>query len=274
MALRVSACIAALLLLVSQGAASEKKNTEVMILGTFHFANPGLDLVNTEIDDVLAPSRQAEIEAVAKALARFKPTKIAVEYPSQLDRQLNIDYRRYRSGTRKLTRNESEQIGLRLAAKLDHERVYAVDEKLDLDFAGTFAAGAENGQERVISRFQRDLAEIKEKFEALQSPEVSIAKSLRFHNEPQALGGDGHSFYVLLSELGTRKNPAGARLLSDWYRRNALIFANVLRIIDVEAPQERVLVIYGSGHRALLVDFVEDHPNLELVSPLEFLPNP
>ena len=34
----------------------------IMILGSGHFANPGLDAYNYRMDDVLAPKRQSEIE--------------------------------------------------------------------------------------------------------------------------------------------------------------------------------------------------------------------
>jgi hypothetical protein len=52
---------------------------DVVVLGTFHFDNPGQDIANSQIDDVLAPKRQAEISDILSGLARFKPTKIAVE---------------------------------------------------------------------------------------------------------------------------------------------------------------------------------------------------
>jgi hypothetical protein len=53
---------------------------EVLVLGTYHMDNPGHDLHNTKADDVLAPKRQAEIEELTAVLARFRPTKIAVEW--------------------------------------------------------------------------------------------------------------------------------------------------------------------------------------------------
>ena len=52
---------------------------QVMVLGTYHFANPGQDVVNAEADDMLAPGRQAELEALTRQLAAFHPTAIAVE---------------------------------------------------------------------------------------------------------------------------------------------------------------------------------------------------
>ena len=34
---------------------------EVLVLGTYHMANPGHDVFNTKADDVLTPKRQAEM---------------------------------------------------------------------------------------------------------------------------------------------------------------------------------------------------------------------
>jgi hypothetical protein len=52
---------------------------DVMVLGTYHFDSPGLDLNNPAVDDVLKPQRQVELEALAAAIAEFRPTKVMVE---------------------------------------------------------------------------------------------------------------------------------------------------------------------------------------------------
>lgn len=75
---------------------------------------------------------------------------------------------------------------------------------------------------------------------------------------------------MVLSEVGSEDNPLGADLVAAWYQRNLRIFANLLHQLDDD--DERVLVIYGSGHRALLDQFVRQHPKLSSVSPLDFLP--
>src|SRR5688572_22860889 len=99
---------------------------EVLVLGTYHMNNPGRDIYNTKADDVLAPKRQAEIAQLIEVLERFQPTKIAVERTAG-DKKINTDYAAYLAGTHELTRNEIEQIGFRLAKKLGHKSVYAVD---------------------------------------------------------------------------------------------------------------------------------------------------
>jgi hypothetical protein len=45
-----------------------------MILGVYHFSNPGHDVHNAKVDDVTTPQRQAELAELATRLAQFKPT--------------------------------------------------------------------------------------------------------------------------------------------------------------------------------------------------------
>src|SRR3954463_6330015 len=85
---------------------------KVMIVGTFHMSNPGHDLHNTKVDDVLAAPRQTEIEAIVSSLARFQTTHGDVECPADL---VNERYPKYLAGTLPPSRNEVVQLGFRLA---------------------------------------------------------------------------------------------------------------------------------------------------------------
>jgi len=77
----------------------------LLVLGTSHLDNPGLDVVNNKVDDVLAPARQAEITAVVEQLATYRPTHIAVEWP--IKKQAALD-----SAKSALTEFESANSGL------------------------------------------------------------------------------------------------------------------------------------------------------------------
>ena len=46
------------------GTASAKK-ARVLVLGVLHMANPGKDMFNLQVDDVLAPKRQKELSELA-----------------------------------------------------------------------------------------------------------------------------------------------------------------------------------------------------------------
>ena len=66
-ALGVALCLAALPAAGAQERLLRERTPEerpaLMILGTAHFANPGRDVINRQVDDVLAPKRQAELQA-------------------------------------------------------------------------------------------------------------------------------------------------------------------------------------------------------------------
>jgi hypothetical protein len=70
---------AALIAFGSIASAQSAEPVQVMVLGTYHFANPGQDINNVKADDVLKPRRQMELEALAAAVASFRPTKVMVE---------------------------------------------------------------------------------------------------------------------------------------------------------------------------------------------------
>lgn len=62
---------------------------KVMFPGTFHFADAGLDAYKPQHDiNILEPRRQKDIEALVERLARFRPTKVAIEVRAEQDRVL------------------------------------------------------------------------------------------------------------------------------------------------------------------------------------------
>ena len=53
----------------------------VMVVGVFHFDNPGLDDYKPEYQmDILSDERQAEIRELVNKLEDFRPTKIGLEF--------------------------------------------------------------------------------------------------------------------------------------------------------------------------------------------------
>ena len=104
----------------------------------------------------------------------------------------------------------------------------------------------------------------------VQGPDRSILDALRVHNSPWA--HDGNGLYLQLALLGSTSDPAGAEVVGGWYERNLKIYANIARAID--RPDDRVLVIYGSGHLAHLASFFDQNPDYEWVSALEALGQP
>jgi len=245
--------------------AAPPQRPEVLILGTYHMANPGRDVFNMQADDVLAPKRQAEIGELLEVLKRFKPTKIAIESTVYEDRRPK-QYAEYLAGRYPLTANEIEQVGFRLAKELGHKAIYPVD--IDGDFPWqrviNFAKG--KGQSEVLDRIMAEIGEMV-KAQDVYLKSHTILETLLYMNDDRKVAED-IGFYYREAHLGEPGDYAGPDLLASWYQRNIRIFNNIVNIIG--SPDERVLVIYGAGHLGWLRQAVANDPGLRLRKLAEF----
>jgi hypothetical protein len=228
-------------------------------------ANPGRDIYNTQADDVLAPKRQAEMAEVIEVLKRFRPTKIAVERESG-DARINKDYADYLAGTHELTRNEIEQIGFRLAKELGHTNVYAVDTDGEFPYPRLLKYAKATDRSKELDALSAEIGEMVKASNAYLASHTILQMLLRLNSDEQIALGTG--FYYRQAELGEPYDWAGADLVSDWGRRNMRIYTNVTRLVD--SPNERILVIYGSGHLGWLQDPFARNPRFRLRKLAEF----
>lgn len=249
-------------------------SAKLLILGTYHMANPGLDAVNVEADDVLAPRRQTELAALAENLAHFKPTKIAVEWPYDERKNLNERYRRYLAGELQLGRNEVHQIGFRLAKMLGHAEVYPIDYPMmmsglrydELDFDARKPAAPAPQTAAPAPAKPRELTE-----DELRLRRLTISENLLRANDPK-LFEPGHAAYFV-NFLPDQEDPvvlySGADRMANWYKRNFRMFSNLVRITDFE--KDRVLLVVGSGHLHILRDLADHAPYFCLQDPAPYL---
>jgi hypothetical protein len=238
--------------------------TELMILGSYHMDNPGLDAVNVEADDVLTPRRQAEIKRLNVALLKFRPTKVAVEG----DRSSTTFQKRYRDwigGRYTLGRNEAEQIGMKVARAAGHETIYSIDFPMfmsglrydEVEFRPAKASAATPAPPRQLTDEEKRLRRL------------SVIENLRLMNDP-ARSAESHAGYMDLLEPDPNDVVLYGRAdsLTNWYKRNIRMMANVARI---SGPGDRVLLVVGSGHLAIMRDFAVASPAFCLADTLFYL---
>ena len=97
---------------------------QIMILGTFHMKAKN-DRVNFQGTDKIY-EYEADIIEVVNALAEFNPTRIAVEHSKSQQETLDAAYSKYLAyGSQ--SPDEIDQLAFRLAKKLGHKKVNAVD---------------------------------------------------------------------------------------------------------------------------------------------------
>jgi hypothetical protein len=229
-----------------------------LLVGCGHWGSPGLDLRQVEFDDMLSPRRQAEMAIVLDRLARFRPTKIAVEIEEHAMPAVQQDYEAWRSGSFALTANERHQLGFRLAGMVGHERVFGIDwhdhtREIGWDRAVEFAMA--NGQRNllgdVLDAIERPAETARE--DAARVRSQSVLEQLRATNDPDALA-PSHLVYMEMSRIGEGANYIGADVIVRWYERNMKMFVNLARLVDT--PDERILLVVGGGHLPLLTHFL------------------
>ena len=253
----------------------------VMILGSTHLANPGIDVFNTKMDDVLAPKRQREIQQLAEQLKEFNPTKIALERDPSSDPEINTNYQAYLKGAYELKRDEHNQIGYRLAKLMGHSRLYGVDYwpkdwpifgKIDKHLVDRFGFAEEHNQEHLLRPPPTEGKIITDKDGTTwiepEKYEPIIDMYIGF-NQPEDIRAD-HQHYLRSARIGLGDQYPGANWVAHfWYARNLKIFVNITRI--TESPDDRIMLIIGAGHVFLVQQFLEDSGDYIIESPLKYL---
>lgn len=245
---------------------------KLLILGTFHFMDAGLDSYRPKYDvDVLSPERQEEVVELLGLLGRFEPTKIAVERDSIAQARVDSLYRAFLDGAFELPANEVYQLGFRLARKLGHARVYGVDAERRFyePWVDPDEYAMEHGQTGIMEPELQALYRKKAEFE----DELKTRQTLREHllriNTPERILRSGGQYLIGNFEVGEEDEYPGVDSKTAWYNRNLKIFANLQRISDLTG--DRVLLIIGSGHVPILRHAAQASPQFELVEISEVL---
>jgi hypothetical protein len=275
----------------STGLPKDDHRTEVLLLGVWHFSNPGLDEYNTEVDDYFNPKRQQEISEVNNRLASFQPNKIFVECQSSRQAYIDSLYQSPDFDPKKLQKNrgvnELYQIGFKLGNLLGHQKLYCVDASGLWIGPAVNKVAAEQYPEltdNLNNKFKKIMVE-KDQFLASHT----IRESLLDFNTAKSLA-ENHNYYITFAASivdntveedfpifeheeaeGTKgrlsvspdRKYIGAELVAEWYRRNIKIYSKILEA--VESGDERILIVFGQGHIPIIRQLFIDHPDFKVV---------
>jgi hypothetical protein len=250
---------------------------KAMVLGVFHFSNPQLDSYKPKFPfDILEKQRQSELDILLEKIAEYRPTKILLELNRiEMDSLTNESYQSYLKGKFLIDdkNNEVYQIGFKLAKKLNHHRVYCSDAdakwfgvNLDWDKYDAEAYLKSKGQYEKTTRYDYEsLYKLQDSLKTIQS----LTRMLNMLNNPVGRLKDHQAYLTNILE-GAGDNYLGADNVGRWYRRNLRIFSNAYDFTNFN-KEERLLLIYGSGHVWLLRQFFMDSPDFEYVEANDYL---
>lgn len=238
--------------------------SKIMMLGTFHFDNPELDLVNSSSTDVMLPENQKYLTSLSEHIAHeYRPTKVLVECTSEQQQELDRQYAQFVQGKFSLPRNETYQLGFRISKLAGLSGVICYDDKSTAwDAENLFNELKQNGVrqqefESLIAKLEQHLAQIHKKGMA----DILIA----YNSEEMDLLNK--SFYLSINDIGAYSSFSGANSSATWWQRNFKMYANIQYY---SKPAEKVFVIGGQGHIAILRDFLQmdQHRNEIDIKPL------
>jgi len=243
------------------GAQAQQK-PEILVLGTYHMANRNHDAYNVRADDVLSPERQRQIAQVIEILQSFRPTKIAIEADVDDSARVIREYASFLAGTYVLSRDETNQLGYRLARVLGHERIYPVNAWAGNDFPLQAVRDFAKARGRE-GEFQATMAEwgaaTKELDDYLKTH--SVLEALK-HANADPFVAENMGPYFEMARLGEPGDYAGPDLLGNYYLRNIRIYRNIVSLVS--SPHERILVVYGYGHLGWLREIARQDPAVRL----------
>jgi hypothetical protein len=216
---------------------------EILVLGTYHMANPGHDIHNLHADDVLAPKRQQEIAELIAVLKKFRPTKVAIEVDHG-SKKVAQQYADYLAGTYTLSANEIDQVGYRLAKEMGHKVVYCVDADGDFPWQRVINYAKANNRTPELDSINAGWGALTTQLDSVLRTHT-VLQTLQYLNADARVRTD-MALYFAVDRLGEPWEYAGSELIASWYARNIRIYHNIVALAD--SPNERILVVFGAGH--------------------------
>lgn len=249
---------------IAPAASPDIAPARVMVMGMFHFANPGRDMVKTRVIDVMAPDNQAYLDGLAERIAVFKPTRVLAE--CSLADQGTYDQRfdEYLAGRYALPSNETYQIGFRVAKRAGLRGVTCFDEQE----IGWNAQPMFDYMDKHDAQAKQDIEATYKTLSAQMDGEqatLSLVQLLQLASDP-ARDALNKGLYIRTNAVGAGDGFAGADASASWWHRNFRMYANVQK---AAVPGSRVVVLAGQGHAAILKDLlaVDDRRAAEDVRP-------
>lgn len=206
---------------------------EIILVGTYHF----------EQDDELIEKKEKEVIELVDYLAHSKPTKVAVEWEKSKDKELNIEYHKSNDD---YSIDEIQQIGFRLAKKLNHEKLYAVN------WSGEIS---QEDMTELNASIQGSYPELLNTMKVISenAPDISLntplVKSFRELNDNEATKELERMYLSFVNVTDNKEKMIGVDFLNKWLERELMIFKN---IVETSNSNDRILLLIRSDHLWML----------------------
>ncbi|MEO9485634.1 MAG: DUF5694 domain-containing protein [Ekhidna sp.] len=256
------------LLFVGLVSEAQDKKVKALLIGTSHWADygrEGTDVTQSSVIDILKDEYQKELKQIAKKITQFGPNKIFVERPVDYQPKLDSLYKVYRStdwGEQR--RNEIFQLGFRVADKMNHEQVFGVDFLgTDFPFDSLVQAMVAAEQFEMMDQFRKIQMNMEKESRDIVSSGASLKEIFTIENSPESRRENFGWYLDGANVAGDLDNNIGSYLASEWISRNVYMYGIIQKY--VEAEDDKLMILLGAGHIAVIANLISYNPNWEIV---------
>lgn len=239
---------------------------EVLLLSTFHFQNPSLDAVKNRVHNVSQKESQEYLDKLSQRLSEWEPTKVLLEYNPNSQQKINGRLQSYLTKDNfELSLSEVEQIGFRVAKRSGLNKVNSFDNRetpwLSEDLL------EEIDQYPIIkNKFEKAISEMSERETRVHSNYE--LRDILIHYNSREMDHVNKSLYLLTNQVGAEGSFSGANAAASWWHRNF----KMLAIIQKYAKEgERVLVVGGQGHIAVIRELIAHDSDIKIIEVKNYL---
>lgn len=255
--------------LLAIGTANAQKKSgekEVLLIGVFHFNNPGHDLARTETFDVTSEPSQKELEIITDKIKAFAPDKIFVEWQYSKQDVLDTLYDLYKEGKyveyvkRKhpksafYIQNEVFQLAFRAGKKAELRNILAIDYQMNWPYDSLLSSIQKAGQTDLRKAIDYEIKELGERDNTLRRTK-SLTELLFEVNKSSARDANLGLYVTLLNRGGALHDFTGVEVVNAWYKRNLYMYSLIQKL--TENSDSRIVVIVGAGHAAVLKHYID-----------------
>lgn len=250
---------------------------EALLIGTFHYHNPGADVVKTRDFDILSHPAQNELQFMAQKISSYDPDRIFVEWPYDRQDELDSLYQLYLAGdyfsgatSNFYLKNEIFQLAFRVAKASKHTRVYAVDyNKTDFPFDSLMVSIKNNKQTVLEKQIEDAIRQFSYEFDNKIESGASVLDLTYYLNSAKMrkLSNQLHCEVPLLA--GNPNDFTGPYLASEWFRRNLYIWSLIQKA--TRPKDQKVVLLLGASHIALIKNFINQNENWKTIELKEIM---
>jgi hypothetical protein len=238
------------------------KKKQILLIGTFHYSNPGLDVAQLNSFNIMSEKSQKELEIMSNKIKKFGPDKIFVEWEYRKQADLDKFYNKNTDSLFKTNKSEITQLALRTAKKLNHKKLYGMNYYTSFPYDSLMMAMEKANQKDLMEKNKVST----ENFEKTHNEKIrksSLQEMMLYYNTKKSENENIQWYLEIANRAGNPDDFSGQSLVANWYKRNLYMYSFIQKL--TESTDNKIMVLVGAGHAALIREFIAHDPQFELV---------